>query len=252
MTLIEVRGVHKFYGENEILKGVDLIVERGQVKAILGPSGSGKSTLLRLIALLEPIDAGEILMLGEPLTKAEPGSRRRHPSERVLAHRRRGIGMVFQKFNLFPHLNAVGNVMVALATVKGVPLAEARVQAEAMLERVGLADRRDFFPSELSGGQQQRVAIARSLVLSPQLMLFDEPTSSLDPELVREVLKVMEQLASDGMTMIVVTHETGFARRVANEVMMFDQGEIVEALPPEEFFTNPQHERTKKFLEHVH
>jgi polar amino acid transport system ATP-binding protein len=159
--------------------------------------------------------------------------------------------MVFQKFNLFPHLNAVENVMCALTTVQGVDKKDAREQSIHMLERVGLGDRTTFFPSELSGGQQQRVAIARALVLAPQLMLFDEPTSALDPELVREVLKVMEKLAEDGMTMLVVTHEVGFARRVANEVLMFDQGEIVEALPPDQFFTKPAHERTKKFLEHV-
>jgi polar amino acid transport system ATP-binding protein len=251
MTLIDVKKVEKYYGENHILKGVDLEINTGQVKAIMGPSGSGKSTLLRLIALLEPINSGKILFNGEIIAGAADGSRAKPESEKVLALRRRGIGLVFQKFNLFPHLRALENVMCALTTVQGIDKKEAREQSIHMLERVGLGDRMTFFPSELSGGQQQRVAIARALVLAPRLMLFDEPTSALDPELVREVLKVMEKLAEDGMTMFVVTHEVGFARRVANEVLMFDQGEIVEALPPDQFFTKPAHERTRKFLEHV-
>ena len=251
MNLIDVKGVHKSYGSNHILKGVDFEVKPGQVKAIMGPSGSGKSTLLRLIALLEPLDSGHILLNGNLISGSMDGGHVKPEHERVLAMKRRGIGMVFQKFNLFPHLNALENVMVALTTVKKTPHGEAKESAAAMLERVGLADRMKFFPSELSGGQQQRVAIARALVLSPQLMLFDEPTSALDPELVREVLGVMEKLAEDGMTMIAVTHEVGFARRVADEVYMFDMGEIVEALPPEEFFTNPKHARTRRFLEHV-
>jgi polar amino acid transport system ATP-binding protein len=251
VSLIDVQKVEKYYGDNHILKGVDFFINVGQVKAIMGPSGSGKSTLLRLIALLEPVHSGKILFNNELIAGNLDGSLAKPESEKVLALRRRGIGMVFQKFNLFPHLNAVENVMCALTTVQGVDKKDAREQSIHMLERVGLGDRTTFFPSELSGGQQQRVAIARALVLAPQLMLFDEPTSALDPELVREVLKVMEQLAEDGMTMLVVTHEVGFARRVANEVLMFDQGEIVEALPPEQFFTKPAHERTKKFLEHV-
>jgi polar amino acid transport system ATP-binding protein len=251
MTLIDVKKVEKYYGENHILKGVDLEINTGQVKAIMGPSGSGKSTLLRLIALLEPINSGKILFNGEIIAGTADGSRAKPESEKVLALRRRGIGLVFQKFNLFPHLRALENVMCALTTVQGIDKKEAREQSIHMLERVGLGDRMTFFPSELSGGQQQRVAIARALVLAPRLMLFDEPTSALDPELVREVLKVMEKLAEDGMTMLVVTHEVGFARRVANEVLMFDQGEIVEALPPDQFFTKPAHERTRKFLEHV-
>ena len=251
MSLIDVQKVEKYYGNNHILKGVDFQINVGQVKAIMGPSGSGKSTLLRLIALLEPVHSGKILFNGELIAGSADGVATKPESEKVLALRRRGIGMVFQKFNLFPHLSAVENVMCALTTVQGVDKKDAREQSIHMLERVGLGDRTTFFPSELSGGQQQRVAIARALVLAPQLMLFDEPTSALDPELVREVLTVMEELAEDGMTMLVVTHEVGFARRVANEVLMFDQGEIVEALPPEQFFTKPAHERTKKFLEHV-
>ena len=251
MNLIDVKSVHKSYGTNHILKGVDFQVKSGQVKAIMGPSGSGKSTLLRLIALLEPLDAGSISLNGTLISGNLDGSPAKHEHEKVLALRRRGIGMVFQKFNLFPHLNALENVIVAMTTVNKTSRADAKDRAIAMLERVGLADRMQFFPSELSGGQQQRVAIARALVLSPQLMLFDEPTSALDPELVREVLRVMEKLAEDGMTMIAVTHEVGFARRVADEVLMFDHGEMVEALPPEEFFTNPKHARTRRFLEHV-
>ena len=251
MTLVRVENVEKFYGDNHILKGVNLSVKQGEVKAIMGPSGSGKSTLLRLIALLEPIDSGKIYLKDQLISGHESNSGAKKEKERDIAKKRRGIGMVFQKFNLFPHLNALENVMSGLTTVQGVDKSKASDIAADMLKRVGLGDRTKFFPSELSGGQQQRVAIARALVLSPELMLFDEPTSALDPELVREVLKVMEELAEQGMTMLVVTHEVGFARRVANHVLMFDEGEIVEELPPEEFFTNPGHLRTKRFLEHV-
>ncbi len=250
MNLVEVNNVHKHYGPNHILKGVNLEVKVGEVKAILGPSGSGKSTLLRLIALLEPIDEGTIRVDGRVLAKSIDGDRMHH-SEKELAVMRRGIGMVFQKFNLFPHLSAIENVALALTTVQGTPRQEALDISAEMLKGVGLSERMKFFPSELSGGQQQRVAIARALVLKPQLMLFDEPTSALDPELVREVLNVIEILASDGMTMLIVTHEVGFARKIANEVVMFDEGEIVETGTPENIFTNAQHERTRKFLEHV-
>lgn len=250
MNLVEVHKLHKHYGSNHILKGVNLDVKMGDVKAILGPSGSGKSTLLRLIALLEPIDHGSIRVDGIVLARNEDGHRKRH-HEKDLAILRRGIGMVFQKFNLFPHLNAIDNVALALTTVKKIDHRNALDRSAEMLKRVGLSDRMSFFPSELSGGQQQRVAIARALVLEPKLMLFDEPTSALDPELVREVLNVIEQLAADGMTMLIVTHEVGFARKIANEVVMFDEGEIVETGTPEEIFTNAQHPRTRKFLEHV-
>jgi ABC-type polar amino acid transport system ATPase subunit len=250
MNLVEVHNLHKHYGTNHILKGVNLEVKAGDVKAILGPSGSGKSTLLRLIALLEPIDQGSIRVDGRVLAKKEDGHKQ-SDREKDLAILRRGIGMVFQKFNLFPHLNAIDNVALALTTVQKMNRQVALDKSAEMLKRVGLADRMKFFPSELSGGQQQRVAIARALVLEPKLMLFDEPTSALDPELVREVLNVIEQLASDGMTMLIVTHEVGFARKIANEVVMFDEGEIVETGTPEEIFTNAQHARTRKFLEHV-
>ncbi|MBM9476294.1 amino acid ABC transporter ATP-binding protein [Nakamurella flavida] len=250
--MLRVTDLHKTYGRTEVLKGVDFTVERGEVKALLGPSGSGKSTILRLMALLERPDRGEILLGGRRLGVQATGGRVVHLGERELARQRTDIGMVFQKFNLFNHLDALHNVMLGLTQVRGVKRAEAKEQAAAMLARVGLAERARHFPSELSGGQQQRVAIARALVMNPSVMLFDEPTSALDPELVGEVLAVMEQLAADGMTMVVVTHETRFARRVANEVAMFDSGSIVEQAPPDEFFDHPRHERTRKFLEHVH
>ena len=249
--LLEVTGLRKTYGRHEILKGVDFSILPGQVKAILGPSGSGKSTMLRLIALLEPADGGEIVLSGHRIGVVEKGGHFVPAHERQLAHQRGEVGMVFQRFNLFPHLDALHNVMLALHVVKGVDKAHARTTAAAILDRVGLADRMRQYPSELSGGQQQRVAIARALVMNPKVMLFDEPTSALDPELVGEVLKVMEQLAAEGMTMVVVTHEVGFARRVADEVLMFDGGVVIEQAEPARFFDSPSHERTRRFLEHV-
>lgn len=250
--ILQVRDLHKTYNGNQVLKGVEFDIEKGQVKAVLGPSGSGKSTMLRLMALLEPADSGEILLKGARIGSHENKGKTVHLPERALAIQRQEVGMVFQRFNLFPHLTAVRNVMLGLTSVKGISHHEARTQAREMLQKVGLDSRADHYPSELSGGQQQRVAIARALVMNPSVMLFDEPTSALDPELVGEVLEVMEKLAESGMTMIVVTHEVGFARRVANEVTLFDGGVIVEQAEPEEFFTNPQHERTRKFLSHVH
>jgi ABC-type polar amino acid transport system ATPase subunit len=251
--VLRVEGLRKAYGENEVLKGVDFNIHRGEVKAILGPSGSGKSTMLRLMALLETADGGEIFLEGSRIGVRENGSKDATPlSERAMAKQRVNVGMVFQKFNLFPHLNALHNVMVGLTTVKHVSRHEATEKAKAMLARVGLAERAHAFPSELSGGQQQRVAIARALVMDPTVLLFDEPTSALDPELVGEVLAVMESLAGDGMTMAVVTHEVKFAQRVASEVVMFDGGYIIEQAAPDEFFGSPQHERTRKFLSHVH
>ena len=250
--LLDARNLHKSYGDRSVLRGVDLSIRPGQVKAMLGPSGSGKSTTLRLINLLERADQGTIEIAGERLgTVGGPGSERPAP-ERILAKQRQSVGMVFQQFNLFPHLNATRNVMSGLTTVQRVPHREAEERAVMMLERVGLGAHAGKYPSELSGGQQQRVAIARALVMEPKLMLFDEPTSALDPELVGEVLRVMEGLARDGMTMLVVTHETRFARRVADEVVLFDDGVIVEQQEPEGFFENPQSERTKEFLRHVH
>ena len=249
---LQVKGLHKSYEGLEVLKGVEFEIHRGEVKAVLGPSGSGKSTMLRLMALLEPADRGEVLLGGTRIGSTGPADKPRHHHERKLAVERRDIGMVFQRFNLFPHMNALDNVALALMNVQKAEKAQAKERAYTMLERVGLGERAGHFPSELSGGQQQRVAIARALVLNPQVMLFDEPTSALDPELVGEVLDVMEQLAAEGMTMIVVTHEVRFARRAADEVSLFDSGVLVEQAAPDEFFDNPQHERTKRFLSHVH
>jgi ABC-type polar amino acid transport system ATPase subunit len=250
--VLEAVDVHRRYGHNEVLRGVSFGIHRGEVKAILGPSGSGKSTLLRCLALLEPLEAGEIRLDGVRLGVRVAGTGRiGRLSEGELARQRTDIGMVFQRFNLFPHLTALGNVMLGLTEVRRTPKAEATAIAETMLERVGLAHRRLFYPAELSGGQQQRVAIARALVMKPKVMLFDEPTSALDPELVGEVLVVMEELAREGMTMVVVTHEIGFARGVASRVLMMDEGQIIEDGTPADFFGNPTHERTRKFLEAV-
>jgi len=249
--VIEARDVWKRYGGNDVLRGVSFGVHRGDVKAILGPSGSGKSTLLRCLGLLEPIDGGEIHLEGSRVGVRESRGRLIPLPERTLARLRTDVGMVFQRFNLFPHLTALGNVMIGLTEVRGLSAADARVTASTMLERVGLGSRSTFYPSELSGGQQQRVAIARALVMNPKVMLFDEPTSALDPELVGEVLSVMEELAREGMTMIVVTHEVGFARDVAGRVVMMDEGRIIEDAPPDEFFGHPREERTRKFLEAV-
>ncbi|MCX2748593.1 amino acid ABC transporter ATP-binding protein [Arthrobacter sp. MI7-26] len=250
--VLSARNLHKSYQDQHVLRGVEFDIRQGQVKAVLGPSGSGKSTMLRLMALLEPADDGGIFLRGRRIGVREKVSGAVVLPERELAKERRNIGMVFQKFNLFPHLTACRNVMLGLTSVKGIHHKEAEEQAMAMLQRVGLSHRAGHFPSELSGGQQQRVAIARALVMNPDVLLFDEPTSALDPELVGEVLDVMESLANDGMTMIVVTHEVRFARRVADEVTLFDSGVIVEQATPDEFFDNPQHQRTRKFLSHVH
>jgi ABC-type polar amino acid transport system ATPase subunit len=250
--VLEASDVHKRYGHNEVLRGVSFGIHRGEVKAILGPSGSGKSTLLRCLALLEPLDAGEIRLDGALIGARDlGGGRTARLSEGSLARQRSDIGMVFQRFNLFPHLTALGNVMIGLTEVRRRPRAEARAIAETMLERVGLEHRQSFYPAELSGGQQQRVAIARALVMKPKVILFDEPTSALDPELVGEVLTVMEELAREGMTMVVVTHEIGFARGVASRVLMMDEGQIIEDGTPADFFGNPTHERTRRFLDAV-
>ena len=250
--VLEAVDVAKRYGHHEVLQGVSFGVHRGDVKAILGPSGSGKSTLLRCLALLEPVERGEIRLEGERVGVRDAGGGRLVPlPERTLARQRTDIGMVFQRFTLFPHLTALGNVMLGLTEVRGRPEAEARAIAQTMLDRVGLAHRAGFYPSELSGGQQQRVAIARALVMRPKVLLFDEPTSALDPELVGEVLRVMEELAREGMTMVVVTHEIGFARDVASRVLMMDEGRIIEEGEPAAFFSNPSEERTRRFLDAV-
>ena len=238
-VVLRAENVHKRYGELEVLKGVSFEVERGQVKVVIGPSGSGKSTLLRCLAMLEPPDAGDVYLESERLSAL---------GERELAPHRSEVGMVFQRFNLFQNMTALGNVMCGLVHVRRLPKREARKRALELLERVGLADKASRYPDELSGGQQQRVAIARALVMRPKAMLFDEPTSALDVELVREVLDVMESLAREGTTMVVVTHELRFAHHVASAVLMMDDGRIVEEAPPDEFFSAPKEERTQRFL----
>jgi len=250
--IIEVLDIHKSFGELEILKGISLQVRRGEVVVLIGASGSGKTTFIRCINLLEDIQGGRIRVNGRSMGYREraDGSLVRD-SERNIARQRRDIGMVFQRFNLFPHMTALENIIEAPIQVLGVPRAEALEQARALLARVGLADKAMHYPSMLSGGQQQRVAIARALAMKPQAMLFDEPTSALDPETVGEVLQVMKQLADDGMTMVVVTHEMGFAREVADRVVVLDQGELIEQGPPEQIFSRPTHPRTQAFLSRV-
>jgi ABC-type polar amino acid transport system ATPase subunit len=242
--MLRTEGLHKSFGPLEVLRGIDLDVAKGEVICIIGPSGSGKSTLLRCIALLEPLSSGRVVIDGEVIAAAEPDGRGKAPRGRARAD----IGMVFQQFNLWPHLTVLGNIVEAPIRVKGMRRGEAEALADALLAKVGLSDKRTEHPGRLSGGQQQRVAIARALAMSPRVMLFDEVTSALDPELVREVLLVMKQLAQDGMTMLVVTHEMGFAGDVADRVIVMDQGQVVEAGPPSIVFTNPDNERTRRFL----
>ena len=249
--MIELIDVYKRFGRIEVLRGVSLAVAKGEVICIIGPSGSGKSTLLRCINFLEPPTAGRILVAGAPVFYDVVGDRHVVHSERRIAEVRRKLGMVFQDFALFPHLSALGNVCEGLTQGLGMPRLEAVPRAEAMLARVGLADRANHFPDELSGGQKQRVAIARSLAMSPEAMLFDEPTSSLDPELVGEVLDVIKGLSAEGMTMVVVTHEMSFAREVASRVLFIDQGRIIEQGTPADLFDAPKHERTRMFLSRV-
>ncbi|BCT33928.1 amino acid ABC transporter ATP-binding protein [Pseudomonas protegens] len=250
--IIEARDLHKSFGALQILKGISLSVRRGEVVVLIGASGSGKTTFIRCINLLEQIQSGLIRVNGRAMGYREraDGSLVRD-SERNIARQRRDIGMVFQRFNLFPHMTALENIIEAPIQVLGVPRAEAVEQAQALLARVGLADKAGHYPSMLSGGQQQRVAIARALAMKPQAMLFDEPTSALDPETVGEVLQVMKQLAQEGMTMVVVTHEMGFAREVADRVVVLDQGELIEQGPPEQIFSRPSHPRTQAFLSRV-
>jgi polar amino acid transport system ATP-binding protein len=249
--VVECRGLRKSFGRLEVLRGVDLVVERGQVVCVVGPSGSGKSTFLRCLNHLETPQAGRVYVDGELIGYEERDGRLRTLPDARLRRQREAIGMVFQRFHLFPHRTAIENVMEGLVAVKGVRTAEARRAATQLLDRVGLADRAHHYPAHLSGGQQQRVAIARSLAMSPKLMLFDEPTSALDPELVGEVLAVMKDLATNGMTMIVVTHEMGFAREVGDQLVFMDEGRIVEQGPPREVLSAPQHERTRAFLSKV-
>ena len=236
--MLRLEGVHKSFGSLHVLRGVDLEVDRGSVVCVIGPSGAGKSTLLRCANLLEPPDEGRILLEGKEITAGEED----------LDFVRRRVGMVFQQFNLFPHKTALENVTLAQRTVLDREGADARAKGEALLDRVGLSDKLDEYPERLSGGQQQRVAIARALAMDPRVMLFDEVTSALDPELIKEVLDVMRELAAEGMTMVVVTHEIGFAKDVADSVAFMDEGVIAEEGAPAEILANPRNERTKRFL----
>jgi polar amino acid transport system ATP-binding protein len=247
--IVRIRGVGKSFGEHRVLEGVDLDVDRGQVVSIIGPSGGGKTTLLRCINLLETYDEGSVRVDGVEVGYHDGGNGARRPrSDRELARIRADIGMVFQLFNLFPHLTAAENVMLGLRKVRGLSRAEARERAVSWLERVGLAAKVDSLPAQLSGGQQQRVGIARAVAMEPKVLLLDEITSALDPELVGEVLAVVQQLAKEGMTMIVVTHEMGFARDISDRVVFMEHGSIAAAGTPEEVLVTPQHERLKSFL----
>ncbi|MDZ4090844.1 MAG: amino acid ABC transporter ATP-binding protein [Arthrobacter sp.] len=243
--------VSKNFGTNKVLRGISLEVDPGEVLCIVGPSGSGKSTFLRCINHLERVDGGRLSVDGQLVGYRQKGDKLYELKLKEAAFQRQEIGMVFQRFNLFPHLTAVENITLAPIRVKGLSKAKATARAMELLERVGLGDKGDAYPAHLSGGQQQRVAIARALAMDPKLMLFDEPTSALDPELVGEVLDVMKELAKSGMTMIVVTHEMGFAREVADTLVFMDEGVVVEAGPPREILSNPQHDRTKAFLSKV-
>jgi polar amino acid transport system ATP-binding protein len=249
--MVRAEGVHKRFGRLEVLKGIDLEVEPGEVMCLLGPSGSGKSTFLRCINHLEKINSGRLSVDGELVGYREAGDKLYELHEREVAGKRAQIGMVFQHFNLFPHMTALENVTLAPIRVLKVSRDDARERGRRLLDRVGLADKVDTYPVALSGGQQQRVAIARALAMEPKLMLFDEPTSALDPELVGDVLDVMRTLARDGMTMIVVTHEMGFAREVADTVVFMDDGVVVEAGQPAAVLGAPKHERTRAFLSKV-
>jgi polar amino acid transport system ATP-binding protein len=244
-------GVYKRFGRLEVLRGIDLEVDRQEVVCIIGPSGSGKSTLLRCINHLEKINAGRLSVDGELVGYREQGGRLHELRESEIAAKRQEIGMVFQQFNLFPHMKVLDNVIEAPTRVKNMPRDQAVDFAERLLDRTGMRDKAGSYPKQLSGGQQQRVAIARALAMQPKLMLFDEPTSALDPELVGDVLAVMRDLATSGMTMIVVTHEMGFAREVGDKLIFMDDGVVVETGPPREVLAHPQHERTKAFLSKV-
>ena len=239
--MISYKNVNKWYGELHVLNKIDLEVEKGEVIVVCGPSGSGKSTLIRCINRLEPIQEGELVVDGMAV----------HDKKTNMTKIRAEIGFVFQAFNLYPHMTALGNTTIAPIKVRGISKAEAEKLGREMLTRVGLGERIKHYPAQLSGGQQQRVAIARGLCMQPKIMLFDEPTSALDPEMIHEVLDVMRDLAKEGMTMMVVTHEMGFAREVASRVVFMDEGKIIEIAPPNDFFTNPQTDRGKYFLQSI-
>ena len=239
--MISYKNVNKWYGELHVLNSIDLESEQGEVIVVCGPSGSGKSTLIRCINRLEPIQEGELVVDGMAV----------HDKKTNMTKIRAEIGFVFQAFNLYPHMTALGNTTIAPMKVRGISKAEAEKLGREMLTRVGLEDRIDHYPAQLSGGQQQRVAIARGLCMQPKIMLFDEPTSALDPEMIHEVLDVMRDLAKEGMTMMAVTHEMGFAREVASRVVFMDEGQIIEVAPPNDFFTNPQTDRGKYFLQSI-
>ncbi len=241
MSIIEFNDVEKYFGDFKALEDIDFAVEEGEVVVVIGPSGSGKSTMLRCINALEEISSGELIVDG---IKA-------HDKKTNLNRLRTEIGMVFQQFNLYPHMTVADNIKLAPIKVKGISKTEANERCERLLKRVGIPEQADKYPASLSGGQQQRVAIARGLAMEPRIMLFDEPTSALDPEMISEVLDAMADLAKGGMTMVCVTHEMGFARRVADRVVFMDEGKIVEVGTPEHFFDNPQHERTKRFLNQI-
>ena len=239
--MISYKNVNKWFGELHVLNNINLEVEQGEVIVVCGPSGSGKSTLIRCINRLEPIQEGELVVDGMAV----------HDKKTNMTKIRAEIGFVFQSFNLYPHMTALGNTTIAPIKVRGVSKAEAEKRGRETLKRVGLEDRIDHYPAQLSGGQQQRVAIARGLCMQPKIMLFDEPTSALDPEMIHEVLDVMRDLAKEGMTMMAVTHEMGFAREVASRVVFMDEGKIIEIAPPNDFFTNPQTDRGKYFLQSI-
>ena len=249
--VVEASDVEKWFGRLHVLKGISMTVRRREVVVIIGPSGSGKTTFIRCINHLEKIQSGRIFVNGHLIGYREDNGKLVEDREKNIARQRQDVGMVFQRFNLFNHMTALDNIIEAPIRVRGVPKDEAAETGRALLARVGLAAKEDVYPAQLSGGQQQRVAIARALAMKPALMLFDEPTSALDPEMIGEVLEVMKELALEGMTMIVVSHEMGFAREVADRMVMMDDGQIVEDGTPEHFFTAPEHERTKAFLSKI-
>ena len=250
-VMISAKDIHKAFGGNEVLRGVSLDLLRGEVVAVIGPSGSGKSTFLRCLNHLETIDSGSVTVEGEVLAQNDASGKAQYVSEAQIRKIGRKMGMVFQSFNLFPHLTVLENIIEAPILVKKMKREAIVPKAEALLKKVGLLEKRDAYPNRLSGGQKQRVAIARALAMDPDIMLFDEPTSALDPELTGEVLRTMRELADEHMTMLVVTHEMGFAREVANRVIFMDGGNIVEQAESTAFFANPQHERTKAFLQNM-